>query len=865
MPPPPSHHSAFGQMMAARRSANVDGGASAVGEAKRAAASALTCPPLPGIRRPHDPPPARQRTASLSPSPAGVATQLSMTTPRLSVGAAAASSAPYVVSERTPRAELLAILAQVQADLVRRTDSVNAIQRNFERLSAMHYAEQVELQRLRVAERAWREAESSSSSGNGGGGDGQTRLAQLEDALAEIQAQVRDGEVVRRGLEEQRSAAAAAHARESSALQLTLACARAHHTLVEAEAVAYAQLRLSAAAERADVHAAMQQQLLWGGVAELAAAHQAQVHASLVRGGVGGDVRLSHSGAPAATAEVVRETLCATAEAVRQHVATSHAAEDQDNQRRVEAAEHEREVVRRAATAAVLLSWLHDTAAAESEQRETLAALETHTRRALGAAASHAGRVVQAAQSAVSSARTAQSVSAALLSRRVADWCDAAEAQLVAVRGTVDAVVHQAATRAAESERQRATTAERRVSEQRLEREQHVAEMQTLRADAAKLREADACAATALLAQTRREAEERLRAAESRSAAAEQHCRRHEAALAQAVQEHAAALRGVDERWSAAVAEAVGACEQRWQARLESHAAQQRVREADLVRLVGEWQRVRESCAADEQDERRELQLRCSRAVTARLHAVWVSELQRADAVPIVLAQTHRLVQEEAVVRADLAASAAAAWAALLRGEAVEGLQRSHAAAMDGAAAELRAARSASAGLDEALRGAAARAADAVAAAREAQASEWAAQQSFAAYRSVVAAAAQRIEVAESATESACCCPMCLRLYRQPVACVPCGHVYCAGCLLRHPRNVAVSRAASPPAAATAAVAVEVSRWLRERATPSASIFCPECASACVSTVVELPMLAELTAKYDYKKRSLEVLLKELH
>jgi hypothetical protein len=167
------------------------------------------------------------------------------------------------------------------------------------------------------------------------------------------------------------------------------------------------------------------------------------------------------------------------------------------------------------------------------------------------------------------------------------------------------------------------------------------------------------------------------------------------------------------------------------------------------------------------------------------------------------------------------------------------------------------------------------RAADATDAAQAAHRAEKAALEQLRDFKASTAAAAQRIEAAESATESACCCSLCLQLLHKPVACVPCGHVYCAGCLLWHPRNKTMSsltasalpsrgRRDSEPGQAVC-TEVEVVQWMRGLRDPHTRLYCPECGTASVSSLVELPLLGELAAKYTYKKAALLELMRELH
>ncbi|CCW63016.1 unnamed protein product [Phytomonas sp. EM1] len=100
---------------------------------------------------------------------------------------------------------------------------------------------------------------------------------------------------------------------------------------------------------------------------------------------------------------------------------------------------------------------------------------------------------------------------------------------------------------------------------------------------------------------------------------------------------------------------------------------------------------------------------------------------------------------------------------------------------------------------------------------------------------------------AEEASESAYSCLSCLKLLRAPRTCVPCGHTFCSPCLLEHPRNkgeIAAGR-----------------ENVGGRPRHGTSWFCPECKMRNVEGVVSTRALEELATKFTYKTKVLRDVL----
>lgn len=100
---------------------------------------------------------------------------------------------------------------------------------------------------------------------------------------------------------------------------------------------------------------------------------------------------------------------------------------------------------------------------------------------------------------------------------------------------------------------------------------------------------------------------------------------------------------------------------------------------------------------------------------------------------------------------------------------------------------------------------------------------------------------------AEKASESAYSCLLCFQLFKNPVTCVPCGHTFCNECLIQHPRNTQFL-AGSPHAIVTS----------------PCNFFCPECKSYSASHRVEAKSLLYLSSKFEYKKNVLRDIAKSL-
>lgn len=841
------------------------------------------CPPLPVIGQPQN---TALSAGDACPAPHAGLKQHDSGVAVLKSSRKTASSSPYVITDKTPRAELLAIIMQLQADLTQRTDSVNAIQRNFERLSAMHHAEQLELRRLRLLEKTRSEVAPD-------GLDAATR--QLESVLAEMRHKALEQQTTFAQMEVDLQAANSSCALQQGIARLIASHADGFRDVLQAEAVAHSQLYQSAMSERAIIgsrNEATQQQLLCKDVAQLVADHQAQIVTKLIRGGAAESCRLQKSLAQVSTAtvqELVRQGLRETAEAVHQYVASIHAA---DQERVLAEAEGQRDRERlRLALGELLRLRLRATEEAEATARQALLFGALQACATAQRAAEEVRLLTANADAAAAATRSSWEVTAALLTRRVSDWHDAADMRLVDFHDTIEAsMAEKARERDAQSQQK---TQELLLEERKRLENLHASQMQTMQVDWRRQRDAVQQSHAMQLEQVRSDLVAQVQVAEDRRVAAERRTGAMEAALIQLKRDHAAEVQAVEAHWRSAVSDAGRHCEQRWRTMLEVYQEGQKAHRGAMLQLFVDFLCTRGQCVYEEQAERVALCRSHWRNQTQHLREEQAAVMQHGVATADLLERMRCHTEDEAASRAVLHASEASDWAALVRKEAAHNAQAHHAVSMAAAAAGLEGLRAEMAGrevrwgqrldaLEADLRraqqkclGVVRRASDAVVAAQEAQAALQATQRDFAAYRCGVSAAAQRIEVAESATESACCCSLCLQLYCQPVACVPCGHIYCANCLLRHARNRSLSSVTSSFASAAGAstsengavgarAALEVTHWLRGKSTPHAFLFCPECASATVSTVVELPILGELTAKYDYKKRSLAVLLAEL-
>ncbi|XQJ25533.1 Zinc finger, C3HC4 type (RING finger) containing protein, putative [Leishmania guyanensis] len=860
-------------MMAARRAGGVDGNE---GGGDSTTAHSNSCPPLPVIRQP--------QSTTLSACDASPISHVSSTSHQCDVAVLKSSSkallsTPYVITDKTPRAELLAIIMQLQADLTQRTDSVNAIQRNFERLSAMHHAEQLELRRLRLLEKAQRGAEVN---------DNEATIRQLESAVADMRCKALEEQATGAQLEAKLQAAKSSCELQHDITGLITLHAAGFREVLQAEAAAFLQFHAFAIAERAAIdarHEALRQQLLCSDVAQLVADHHAQIVPYLVPGGVTDSHRLLETSAQASTAtivELVHPWLCEVAEATRQYVAAAQVA---DQQRALTEAEIQRN---REELKHTLGEMLHLRLRAIEEEEQTgrsallFGALQV---RAVAEGTFDVVRLLRAtAEAAATVAHSSWEVTAALHARRVSDWCDAADARLVDLCNAVEISMAEK-SRECDGWRQKAAQ-ELLLGERKRLQDLHESQVQAMRDDWTRQKSAAQRTHEMQLAQVRTDLEGRIKVAEERRVTAERQTGTSEAALIQVKRDHAAEVQSVETYWRSAISDAVGDCEQRWMKMCEEYQERQQACARAMLQLLLDHVCTRGHCVCQEEEARADVCRTHWKNRTQQLQSEQAATVQRCVTAAVLLERVRRHVQDEDANRAVLCASAAADWTALVSREAVHKAEAHHVLSMRAAADRLEGVRAEAAERDDkwrqrldALEADVGQAKEerlgAVVAAREAQAALQATQRDFTVYRSSVTAAARCIEVAESATESACCCPLCLELYSQPVACVPCGHIYCSSCLLRHPRNSELSSLTSSFTSAggastgeTSAVGaraeLEVAQWLRKRFTPCTCLFCPECASATVSTVVELQALGELTAKYDYKKRGIAVLLAEL-
>ncbi|KAH8603951.1 RING type zinc finger Zinc finger C3HC4 type (RING finger) [Trypanosoma vivax] len=112
-------------------------------------------------------------------------------------------------------------------------------------------------------------------------------------------------------------------------------------------------------------------------------------------------------------------------------------------------------------------------------------------------------------------------------------------------------------------------------------------------------------------------------------------------------------------------------------------------------------------------------------------------------------------------------------------------------------------------------------------------------------------AALQRLVVAEEATESAFSCSVCMQLYRKPATCVPCGHTFCEDCLLQHPRNKAGSKNMTEGPGAAEQVS-EGGSVVRKKVR-----YCPECSFNNCSSAIRVKTLDALTGNFFYRQEDM--------
>ncbi|CCW70258.1 unnamed protein product [Phytomonas sp. Hart1] len=99
----------------------------------------------------------------------------------------------------------------------------------------------------------------------------------------------------------------------------------------------------------------------------------------------------------------------------------------------------------------------------------------------------------------------------------------------------------------------------------------------------------------------------------------------------------------------------------------------------------------------------------------------------------------------------------------------------------------------------------------------------------------------------EEASESAYSCLSCLKLLKTPQTCVPCGHTFCAACLFEHSRNKGESAQMWESAVG--------------HAHHDTLLFCPECKMQNVRAIVSTRALEELATKFTYKMKVLRDVL----
>lgn len=110
-------------------------------------------------------------------------------------------------------------------------------------------------------------------------------------------------------------------------------------------------------------------------------------------------------------------------------------------------------------------------------------------------------------------------------------------------------------------------------------------------------------------------------------------------------------------------------------------------------------------------------------------------------------------------------------------------------------------------------------------------------------------ASVQCLIAAEEASESTYSCPLCFQLFQQPLTCTPCGHTFCENCIKKHPRNLSVFKGDNSGL---------------NSGHMKASFFCPECRSHCCDGLLETKCILDLSSKFQYKKKILRDIVTSL-
>ncbi|KPI87560.1 hypothetical protein ABL78_3357 [Leptomonas seymouri] len=798
-------------------------------------------------------------------------------------GGALSPSAPaistQVITERTPRAELLAAIVQLQADLSQRTDSVNAIQRNFQRLSAMHRAEQEELQRLRSLHQAGQDA----------------RLQETSEALAEQQRLV---EQLRDKLKQQEEECAllkgeVADAAEQRRLALLHnmedAYLRERQCIAYLEAEEHMELVRTAAAEQARCKAECEtngdHREQHAHILTLLREHTARLN--VFRGGMRGglaeavlnanrprntEARSSMLGSEEEEAAVVVE-LQRAEETVKECVAARDAAAAQ---RHAAVSTAARQQIGELSTAMCSLQQAFRQAliSCEREERQALAGAAAETAELLlqsfRQVTETAGHRVQY----VAEARAQLEHTRAQCSERIDHWMVPAEERIHDLQQLIDAwrINYEGDL-----------AAQRNVL---LEHMQEARELAAARSEWVALQDTERKAHRAELAHMRQDNAAKTATVESRLKASQHQCIALQQALEEARATHQREMEIAATQLQAKGEESAAEMElqlSRQRARIQSAQEQNGQR---VVKLLLDMSSIRGACCQAEAEARMMLYQACVQGAVRLFQSAKSTETLAEVVRAVCGTRAVHLTEMEAAARLQVEAEAQAEFVALASNEEGERQRldhidqlvqlhrevdnaRAHAEAIDAQHRNRQVQLETDLRLAQEERHAALnKAADATTAAHDARDAEQIAKQQLLALKSSTAAAAQRIEAAENATESACCCLICLQLLRNPVACVPCGHLFCAGCLLGHTRNKAlsaltVSASASPQlsrresGAAAARPEVEVTQWMRSLIVPHTRLYCPECATASVSSLVELRALGELADKYTYKKVAL--------
>nr|CCC89417.1 conserved hypothetical protein [Trypanosoma congolense IL3000] len=124
----------------------------------------------------------------------------------------------------------------------------------------------------------------------------------------------------------------------------------------------------------------------------------------------------------------------------------------------------------------------------------------------------------------------------------------------------------------------------------------------------------------------------------------------------------------------------------------------------------------------------------------------------------------------------------------------------------------------------------------------------------------------ERLLVAEEATECAFSCGLCMHLLKSPLTCVPCGHTFCEECLLKLPQNVRGVRAASTIETAAPMKDKESSELLGGVVSldsdkrPFSLRHCPECGSGNCNMTMRVQVVDVFSGNLNYRRKDTALL-----